>query len=143
MDAKVGWRVMRFALGLLDGMTMGIVAQAATPTAATSSTQPTATPAWPDNGIAQRRIGAVGPGGAGVAVMFVEDDRGTLRAWVLEFCAERLPRTTDYVPRRRAGAAKKHAERVGVHLGQIAPFGIGRSRGMQFACALTECEELS
>lgn len=42
----------------------------------TSSAQPPAKPLWPDNGLAQRRF-------KGGGVMFVEDDHGTRRAWVL------------------------------------------------------------
>lgn len=66
-------------LGLL-GTNCGIAARAAPPSASAygmlDTAQPHAKPAWPGNGIAQRRF----PGGN---VMFVENDHGKLSAWVL------------------------------------------------------------
>lgn len=73
-------RYKNILIGLLVALVASLSAQAAPPPA---SAPAQAKPVWPNNGIAQRRIGAVGPGGAGVGVMFVEDDHGTLRAWVV------------------------------------------------------------
>lgn len=49
---------------------------AAATTTTTTAPKPEVKPLWPDNGIAQR-------GFKGGGVMFVEDDHGTRRAWVL------------------------------------------------------------
>lgn len=79
------------ALGLLatachaTGRGAPPVSAPASAPAASSSSPAQAKPLWPDNGIAQRRFDA-----GGNMTMFVEDDHGVRRAWVVSSFAERI-----------------------------------------------------
>ena len=54
-------------------------------------------PSWPDNGIAQRQLPDAG-------LMFVEDDHGTLHAWVLENAGGSRVRALDFFSGRQVEA---------------------------------------
>ena len=78
---------------LLVAVLCGVGLILGTATAAETSTRPS----WPDNGIAQRELPDAG-------LMFVENDHGTLHAWVLEDATGPRVRALDFFSGRQVEA---------------------------------------